>query len=233
MLRFRKVDDKAPTTLLRRGGRLGLFAFACAVPLAAQTALNWDQIKQRFENANPVLQAAKLGVDESRAAEITANLKPNPQGSFSTDGTQLLPSQGYYRPIAGTQYSPSVSYLHERQNKRELRLEGAKKSTEIAGTSYQDQARGLMFSLRSAFVQVLQAKAALGNARENLEYWDKELELNRTRLGAGDIAQGDLDRLELQRAQFESDYEGAIVSLRTAKIQLLNLLKIKMMIRCN
>jgi len=48
--------------------------------------------------------------------------------------------------------------------------------------------------------------------------------VNRTRFQAGDLAQLDLNRLELQRVQFESDFETALVSLRTAKIQLLMLL---------
>ena len=47
------------------------------------------------------------------------------------------------------------------------------------------------------------------NARENLEYWDRELAVNRNRFRAGDLAQVDLDRLELQRVQFESDLETA------------------------
>ena len=81
-----------------------------------------------------------------------------------------------------------------------------------------------MFNLRSAFVQVLQAKALLQNARENLDYWDRELDVNRMRFKAGDLAQVDLNRLELQRVQFESDFETATVNLRTAKIQLLMLL---------
>jgi cobalt-zinc-cadmium efflux system outer membrane protein len=120
--------------------------------------------------------------------------------------------------------TPGISYLHERQNKRELRRDQAKETTTIAESSYLDQERGLVFTLRSAFVQTLQAKAILQNARANLDYWDKELSVNRTRLSAGDIAQVDLDRLELQRIQFESDFENALVSLRTAKIQLLMLL---------
>ncbi len=62
------------------------------------------------------------------------------------------------------------------------------------------------------------------NAKENLAYWDRELEVNRTRFKAGDLARVDLDRLELQRVQFESDFETAMVNLRTAKIQLLMLL---------
>src|ERR1019366_1519200 len=72
--------------------------------------------------------------------------------------------------------------------------------------------------------QALQAKAVLQNARDNLAYWDRELEVNRTRYKAGDIAQMDLNRLELQRVQFESDHEAALVNLRTAKITLLMLL---------
>ncbi len=87
-----------------------------------------------------------------------------------------------------------------------------------------DNERGLVFNLRNAFVQLLQAKAVLQNARENLNYWDKELDVFRLRFKAGDLAQVDLDRLESQRVQFESDFEGAMVNLRTAKIQLLMLL---------
>ena len=192
--------------------------------LSAQTAFSWQQIKDKFEAANPTLKAAQLNIDESRAAEITAYLRPNPDFTFSADGTQLTPYEGVYRPFTGTQFSPAISYLHERQHKRELRRDQAKESTAFAESTYQDQERGLVFTLRSAFVQTLQAKAMLQNAQENLAYWDRELEVDRTRLKAGDLAEVDLDRLELQRVQFESDYETAIVNLRTSKIQLLMLL---------
>ena len=50
------------------------------------------------------------------------------------------------------------------------------------------------------------------------------LDVNRERYKAGAIAQVDLDRLELQRVQYESDLQTAEVNLRTAKIQLLALL---------
>jgi cobalt-zinc-cadmium efflux system outer membrane protein len=48
--------------------------------------------------------------------------------------------------------------------------------------------------------------------------------VNRERYKAGAIAQVDLDRLELQRVQYESDLQTAEESLETAKIQLLMLL---------
>jgi cobalt-zinc-cadmium efflux system outer membrane protein len=50
------------------------------------------------------------------------------------------------------------------------------------------------------------------------------ISLNAERVKAGDAAQIDLDRMELQRVQFESDVQTAEVNLRTAKIQLLMLL---------
>ena len=81
-----------------------------------------------------------------------------------------------------------------------------------------------MFNLRNAFVSTLAAKALLQLARDDLAYYDRVLQISRDRLQAGDIAQIDLDRLELQRVQYESDVQTAEVDLRTAKIQLLGLL---------
>jgi cobalt-zinc-cadmium efflux system outer membrane protein len=201
-----------------------LIAATLTTQLSAQTALTWTQIREKFEASNPTLEANRLNVDESRAAEITAYLRPNPDFSLSADGFQVASSNGIYRPLSGVVVVPGISYLHEREQKRELRRDQAKESTAITETTYLDQERGLEFNLRSAFVQVLQAKAFFQNAQENLAYWDRELGVNRTRYQAGDLAQVDLNRLELQRVQFESDFETALVNLRTAKIQILMLL---------
>jgi cobalt-zinc-cadmium efflux system outer membrane protein len=195
-----------------------------ATGLFGQTPLTWQQIETAFEAANPTLKAAHLNIDESRAAEITAYLRPNPDFAFATDGTQISRYLGYWRPFSGTQYTSSFSYLHERDHKRELRLQSARESTGVAASAYLDQERNLIFTLRNAFVQTLQAKAVLENAKQNLDYWDRELTVSRTRFNAGDLALVDLNRLELQRVQFESDYETAYVGVRTAKIQLLMLL---------
>jgi cobalt-zinc-cadmium efflux system outer membrane protein len=190
----------------------------------AQQTLTWEQVRARFEQSNPTLLADKLNVDESRAQEITAFLRPNPTFTLSADGTQIAPDKGVWRPFAGTFESPSISYLHERQHKRELRLESAKRATLIAESTHANLQRTLLFNLRGAFVATLQAKAVLQLAKDNLAYYDHVLEISRTRFDAGDIAQIDLDRLELQRVQYESDLQAAEESLENAKIQLLTLL---------
>ena len=190
----------------------------------AQQGLTWEQVKAKFEAANPTLKADALAVDEMKAAEITAFLRPNPQVSLSTDGTQVARYQGVWRPFSGTQFSPSLSYLHERQNKRELRLESAREGTKIAGSQHEDLERNLLFDLRAQFVQTLEAKAVLEMAKADLAYYDNIIQISRDRFRAGDIAQIDLDRIELLRVQYETEIQTAIVNLRTAKIELLQLL---------
>jgi cobalt-zinc-cadmium efflux system outer membrane protein len=216
--------------VLALGVAAASFAQQPAQPPTPQPAeiLTWENVKDRFEMNNPTLLADKLSIDESRAEEITAFLRPNPQFSISADGTQITPNKGVWRPFAGTFETPAISYLHERRHKRELRLESAKKGTLIAESTHADLERTLLFSLRSAFVSTLQAKAVLQLAQDNLVYYDKVLDISRTRFSAGDIAQIDLDRLELQRVQYESDLEAAKENLETAKIQLLTLLNSRM-----
>jgi cobalt-zinc-cadmium efflux system outer membrane protein len=199
---------------------------ALLVPLcvSAQQSLSWDQVKARFEANNPTLKADSLNVDEMRAQEITAFLRPNPQFTLSEDGTQITPHNGVWTPLRGTDEQPNLSYLHERDHKRELRLQSAKEGTQISASQHEDLKRTMEFTLRTAFVDTLQAKAVLDLARSDLEYYDHIIQISRDRFNAGDIAQIDLDRIELQRVQYESEIQTALVNLRTAKIQLLTLL---------
>jgi cobalt-zinc-cadmium efflux system outer membrane protein len=197
--------------------------FAPLVCAQGTTVYTWEQIREKFRATNPALQAAQLTVSENRAAEITAFLRPNPDFTATTD--QIDPfSTNPYRPLGNILPAISFSYLHEREHKRELRRDSARRATDISESTLADQERTLLFSLRGAFVQALQAKAVLDVARESLSYYDHLLDVSRERLKAGDIAQIDLDRLELQRAQFATDVINATTNVSTAKIQLRALL---------
>jgi outer membrane protein, heavy metal efflux system len=199
-------------------------AFFAAAGASAQTSLSWEQVKAKFETANPTLKADAINVDEMKAEEITAFLRPNPQFTLSSDGTQLGSHGGVWQPTKGSQVQTNFSYLHERQRKRELRLESAKEGTQIATSLHSDLERNMLFNLRVAFVDVLQAKAVLDLTKQELDYYDHIIEISQARFKVGGMAQIDLDRVELQRVQYESDWQAAEVSLRTAKIQLLQLL---------
>ena len=187
-------------------------------------AWTWDEVKNRLELNNPTLLAGKLNISELQAQEITAHLRPNPNLALLSDQIDPFPGGPPHGPFAYLLPSATISYLHERAHKRELRTDVAKKGTEIGVSQQNDLERGLLFNLRSAFVQTLQAKAVLQVSVQNLEYYDHVLKISHDRLDAGDIAQIDYERLELQRVQYESDVQTAEVNLRTEKIQMLTLL---------
>ena len=201
-----------------------LVVIVSARPGFAQKALTWQEVRDKFEAANPTLRAGQIGIDESRAQEITANLRPNPTLTILTDQIDPFSDGAPHGPFAYFLAAGTVNYLWERQHKRGLRLESAQKGTAVVTSGQADLERNLLFSLRGAFVETLQEKAILNLARENLAYYDHVLDVNRERYKAGAIAEVDLKRLELQRVQYLTDLQTADVNLRIAKIQLLMLL---------
>jgi outer membrane protein, heavy metal efflux system len=222
--------------MCKRPAFMALLAFCLAGSSFGQKTLTWEDAKRLLKASNPTLGAGEIGIQESRADEITAFLRPNPELGLALDyvapfttlpalASASTPSSGVaYQPLAAAEQVMELDYLHERHHKRELRLEDARQSTAIAISQQSDTERTLIFALRTAFVQVLQQKAVVANTRENLGYYDHVLQISRDRFNAGDLPHVDLDRLELQRAQFESDFQTALVNLRTAKIQLLAML---------
>jgi cobalt-zinc-cadmium efflux system outer membrane protein len=208
--------------------RMTIFALFTCLALTqgvrGQQALTWEQVKAKFEAVNPALKADADNVDEMKAEEITAFLRPNPQFTIAADGTQVVRHNGVWAPFKGTTEQPNFSYLHERQHKRELRLESAQEGTRITQSQHEDLDRNMIFALRTSFVGTLEAKFILDLAKADLDYYDKIIDISRARFKAGDIAQIDLDRIELLRVQYESEIETAVVNLRTAKIQLLQML---------
>src|SRR5580658_10958443 len=110
----------AVTPLLYRLARNAIL-IAGLLPAAAfaQTTFSWQQIKDKFEVANPTLKAAQLNIDESRAAEITAYLRPNPSVSGLIDQInpftkQPPPSGGpnAYRPFPSPSPNGTASTRH-------------------------------------------------------------------------------------------------------------------------
>src|ERR1700692_1771938 len=199
--------------------RLFLVLFAAAVfstGVFAQQALTWQQVQERFATANPSLLAGQVGIEESRSQEITAYLRPNPLLGLTADQLNPFPGGPSHSTFGDVLSVVTVSYLHERRHKRELRLESTQDNTKITISGQADLQRNLLFTLRGAFVQILHEKAVLALAKEHLSYYDHLLDVNRDRYKAGAIAQVDLDRLEIQRVQYESDLQTAEVHLLLA-----------------
>jgi cobalt-zinc-cadmium efflux system outer membrane protein len=202
-----------------------LLAVMAAQHLLAQRTYSWEEIREKFRLTNPTLLADEVNIDENRAQEITAFLRPNPNFSLLLDQFTIFKTPNTaYQPVWDVLESGTISYLYERQHKRDLRLQSAKKATAISQSAHEDLVRTMLFTLRTGFVNLLEAKAVLDIARQNLDYYNKTIDVSRSRYAAGDMAKVDLVRIELQLAQYQSDVVNAQVNVRTAKIALLTLL---------
>jgi len=171
---------------------------------------------------NQSLRAQRLNIDQNRAEEITAALKPNPTFSTLVDTIPLFSPQiiRFNTQI----YSESLSYTYERGGKREKRLEVAKDNTDVSAKTVTDNERQLRFQVVQGFINILLAKSVLEFAKEDLANFSQEVELNHARVVAGDLSEGDYLKISLQKLQFEQDVSSAELSLVQARATLRQLL---------
>jgi cobalt-zinc-cadmium efflux system outer membrane protein len=169
---------------------------------------------------NPTLLASRQNLFSVKALEIQAGVRQNPFIGVAASNV-TLPAQGASNPYA---YAVQVSRLFERGQKRRWRLDSAKATTAQTDAQYRDQERSIVLNVRQAFTNMVLAKAALKLADDNLKDYQHEIKISEDRYKAGDLAKLDLERLDLQLAQFESDQANAIQNLVQASDQLQTLL---------
>ena len=193
-----------------------LRAQTAAVPLTLQQAIAVARAK------NPTLLSGQQHVIATKASEVTAGLRQNPTLTLSGEDVTLSannPGNPYY-------YSANISRLFERGQKRRWRLDLAHATTDVTQSQYKDTERQTILAVKQAFTQMLAAKAALKVADDNLQGYRKTVELTKIRLDAGDVSPTDFDRIDLQLAEFEADYDGANLNLVQSGDQLKMLLGI-------
>ena len=138
-------------------------------------------------NASLLAQRSNLIVAD--AAIVTAGLRPNPVISGDADHLDLLGTGFDETNNAGPpEYGVRVDFPIERGKKRDLRLDVARFGRELAAAQLADATRRLKIDVLVACIDVLEAKAKLALARENLETLQELVELNQRRLTSGAIA---------------------------------------------
>jgi outer membrane protein, heavy metal efflux system len=207
-----------------KGAILSLLLLGCA---AAQThTLTFDQAVDLALANSPALKAARTQIDQSRAQEITAALRPNPVLQGDAQFLPIFnPSLFSFDNFNQTQqYDIGIGYLFERGGKRQRRLQAARDQTEVARSQVRDVERNLAFTVAQQFVTALLAKANFDFATKALESFRKTAEISEVRYKAGDISQGDLLKIKLQVLQFETDVSAARVALQQARLALRQLI---------
>jgi len=199
---------------------------ACAqapAPASASSALTLAQVLDVARAKNPSLLSAAQHVEATRAAEITAGLRQNP--AFTVSGANVsLPANNPSSPYT---YVGNISRLFERGQKRRWRLDVAHLTTDVTRSQYDDQVRQMVLQIKDAFTNMLMAKEALRIAQDNLDSYRKTVDLSQARLNVGDVSRSDFERIDLQLAEFESDYDNAKLDLVQASDSLQTLMGIE------
>lgn len=188
---------------------------------AARISLD-DAIRMALQH-NHALLALRWTIQESLAGEITANLRPNP--TLGLDG-QFLPifqpnkfSADYLDQQA--QFDAGLGYLFERGQKRQRRLRAAQDQTSVVRYQVSDSERQLVFNVGQQFVDVLLAESTLEFAQQNLDSFQKTVDISNERFRVGDVSESDFLKIKLQLLQFQTDVSAA----RLAKLQSLAALR--------
>jgi cobalt-zinc-cadmium efflux system outer membrane protein len=193
--------------------------FACLVPAAfaqGPVKITLDQAIALAIRHNHTLQAARTQIQQNQAAEITANLRPNP--TFFTDW-EYLPiftrqqgtSVGDYLQ-ASTEADMGLSYLIERGNKRARRLQAARDVTAVTRSQVNDNERGLTFQVGSLFINAQLAESTLELAQMDLKSFQQTVDISEIQFKDGAMSENDYLKMKLQLLQFESDVEQAQLS---------------------
>ncbi len=169
-----------------------------------------DAVRMALQH-NHALQALRTTIQQSMAEEITANLRPNP--TLGLDA-QFLPifqpnqfSSDYINQQA--QFDAGVGYLFERGKKRQHRLQAAQDVTAVVRSQVSDTERQLTFNVGQQFVDVLLAESMLEFAQQDLDSFQKTVEISNERFRVGDLSEGDFLKIKLQLLQFQSDVSAA------------------------
>jgi cobalt-zinc-cadmium efflux system outer membrane protein len=178
-----------------------------------------DAIRLALQH-NHNLLAARTTIDQSKAEEITANLRPNPSIFSDWDYLPLFSPSNFTGAYLhdSTEGDLGLSYLIERGKKRQHRLQAAKDQTAVTTSMVADNERTLTFQVATLFVNVQLAESTLDLAQEDLKSYQRTVDLNELRYEKGAISEDDKLKIELQLLQFQND----VAQAQLARVQALS-----------
>ena len=165
------------------------------------------------------LKAARTQIDQNKAQEVTAALRPNPALNWDMLYVPIFTPSDLTTDTLSTltEFDVGVSYLIERGKKRQRRLDAAKDATAVTRDQVNDTERQLIFGVAQQFIQAQLAQSTLDFALRDLDSFQQTVRISEEQYRVGDISEGDLLKIKLQMLQFQTD----VSSAQVAKVQAL------------
>lgn len=200
-----------------------------AVPSRAPTGappsvrITLDEALRLALQHNHALEAARSTILQSQALETTANLRPNPVLSWDAQFLPIFQPDQFTADFidSQSQFDLGLSYTYEIGGKRQHRLRAARDVTAATRSTVADNERTLSFNVGQQFVAAVLAESEVEFTAQDLESFQKSVDISETRYKAGAISEGDLLKIKLQLLQFQND----VLSAKLAKIQALSALR--------
>ncbi len=163
---------------------------------------------------NHALQAARSTILQNQALETTANLRPNPVLSWDAQFLPIFQPNKFTEDYIDNQaqFDLGLGYTFERGRKRQHRLQAAKDVTDASRSTIADNERQLVFNVSQQVVAVILAQSTIEFTQQDLDSFQKTVDISETRYKAGDMSEGDLLKIKLQKLQFENDFFSAKLS---------------------
>jgi outer membrane protein, heavy metal efflux system len=205
----------------RRGGPSGLACLSLAIWVLAQGAkgqtappkvrIDLDQAIELAVEHDHALKAARTLIEQSQAQEITAAIRPNPVFTYDDLFVPVFsPGQLNSSTVNNiTEFDAGFSYTFERGGKRRARIRAARDQTSVTRFEVADNERTLAFNVAQQFVAVLQAESTLQFAQQDLDSFQRTVQISEDRLKAGDMSQADYLKIKLQLLLFQTDVSSA------------------------
>jgi outer membrane protein, heavy metal efflux system len=201
---------------------LGIFVSATSAGQAAGQAATQITLDQAIDLAlrnSPTILATRTLIEQNKAQETTANLRPNPVLLWDAQFLPFFSPGGFTADFVSqtSQFDIGVGYLFERGGKRNARLLAARDQTSVTQATVADSERTLKFNVAQQFINVLLAKSNLDFAIADLKTFSDSVRINEERYKAGSISKNDFLKIRIQLLQNET----AVATARLAKAQAL------------
>jgi cobalt-zinc-cadmium efflux system outer membrane protein len=193
-------------------------ATASDAQAAAPSGLTLDSAVDLFLRRNASLEAARLEVGTAAAERVAAGLRPRPGLTASIENVPIGGDTSFSQIYEVT---VSVAQPIQLGNRLDRRRAVAERTVAVAEARLAETLRRRLSDLKRTYYEALLARALSGIEREVRDHFGELVEYNTVRLEEGEIAEGDLIKVRLERVRYDSAVTTAELAYRQAKIRLL------------
>jgi cobalt-zinc-cadmium efflux system outer membrane protein len=186
---------------------------------AIPEALTLEQAIEILQNRNPLLAAEREREAAAVGALEQARKLPNPSFSLETESFEAVQGDD-----AAREFFLSVQQPVLLGGKRQKRAERASALLSAARSDVRAFERELSYQLKVVYALLVRAQSDLELANQILGDFDRVVQLSRIRYERGEMAGGELRRIETEKLRFLEDQVAAEISLESARAELLGLL---------